>query len=165
MALLPFRRKACWRFFHPEKSWRLQPGLNPRTWVLKGSTLPLDQSRLHVSWVPHKNSDKKKFYPSLEGPKKGTAPPCSPKWGPYGNRCPFPEPYLAYPLGSPVKEPSPRNAEKTCSHHPRSPHGWKTHIQWGATWFPKGIVNSTALTTPVPFGPQHDTFHLGLGRP
>jgi len=34
-ALLPFRRKACWGFFRPEKSWRLRPGLNPRTWVLK----------------------------------------------------------------------------------------------------------------------------------
>jgi len=46
-ALLPFRRKACWGFFHPENSWRLRPGLNPRTWVLKGSTLPLDhRSRL-----------------------------------------------------------------------------------------------------------------------
>jgi hypothetical protein len=48
---------------------------------------------------------KKKFPPSLEGPKKGT-PSCSPKWGPYGNRHPFPGPYLAYPSGSPVKEPS-----------------------------------------------------------
>jgi hypothetical protein len=32
-------------FFRPEKSWRFQPGLNPRTWVLKGSTLPLDHRR------------------------------------------------------------------------------------------------------------------------
>jgi len=46
-ALLPLRRKACWGFFRPEKSWRLRLGLNPRTWVLKGSTLPLDhRSRL-----------------------------------------------------------------------------------------------------------------------
>jgi len=29
-------------FFASEKSWQLQPGLNPRTWVLKGSTLLLD---------------------------------------------------------------------------------------------------------------------------
>ena len=29
-------------FFRPEKSWRLRPGLNQRTWVLKGSMLPLD---------------------------------------------------------------------------------------------------------------------------
>ena len=46
-ALLPFRRKACWGFFRPEKSRQLRPGLNPRTWVLKGSMLPLDhRSRL-----------------------------------------------------------------------------------------------------------------------
>jgi len=45
-ALLPFRRKACWGIFRPEKSW--WPGLNPRTWVLKGSTLLLDhRSRLY----------------------------------------------------------------------------------------------------------------------
>ena len=41
-ALLPLRRKACWGFFRPEKSWRLRPRLNPRTWVPKASTLPLD---------------------------------------------------------------------------------------------------------------------------
>ena len=41
-ALLHLQRKACWGFFRPEKSWRLRPGLNPRTWVLKGSMLPLD---------------------------------------------------------------------------------------------------------------------------
>ena len=46
-ANLPFRRKAFWGFFRPEKSWRLRPGWNPRTWVLKASTLPLDhRSRL-----------------------------------------------------------------------------------------------------------------------
>jgi len=46
-ASFPFRRKACGRFFRPEKSWRLRPCFNPRTWVLKASTLPLDQrSRL-----------------------------------------------------------------------------------------------------------------------
>jgi len=32
----------------------------------------------------------------------------SKEWSPYGNRRPFPEPYLAYPSGSPVKEPSPQ---------------------------------------------------------
>jgi len=52
--LLPFWKKACWGFFHLEKSWQLQPGLNPRTWVLKGSTLPLDHrsrfpTRLEIS--------------------------------------------------------------------------------------------------------------------
>ena len=48
-ALLPLWRKVCWGFFCPEKSWRLRPGLNPRTWVLKGSTLPLDhRSHYHI---------------------------------------------------------------------------------------------------------------------
>jgi len=61
---------------------------------------------LHVSRIPHKSyPDKKKFQPSLEGPRK-KCPPCSPKWGPYGNRRLFPEPHLTYPSGSPVKEPS-----------------------------------------------------------
>jgi hypothetical protein len=50
MALLPLQRKARWGFFQPEKSWQLRPGLNPRTWVLKGSMLPLDH-RSHYSWV------------------------------------------------------------------------------------------------------------------
>ena len=35
-------KKACWRFFSPWKIRRLRPGLNPRTWVPKASTLPLD---------------------------------------------------------------------------------------------------------------------------
>ena len=48
-ALLSFRRKACWGFFRPEKSWRLRLGLNPRTWVLKGSKLPLDHRSRYVS--------------------------------------------------------------------------------------------------------------------
>ena len=41
-ALIPLRRKACWGFFSPLKIRRLRPGLNPRTWVLKDNTLPLD---------------------------------------------------------------------------------------------------------------------------
>ena len=47
-ALLPLRRKACWGFFRPLKIRRLRPGLNPRTWVLKASTLPLDHRSRYV---------------------------------------------------------------------------------------------------------------------
>jgi hypothetical protein len=51
--LLPLRRKACWGFFRPEKSWWLRLGLNPRTWVLNGNTLPLDhRSRKKQSILP-----------------------------------------------------------------------------------------------------------------
>ena len=32
-------------FFRPEKSWRLRPGLNPRTCLPKASTLPLDHRK------------------------------------------------------------------------------------------------------------------------
>jgi hypothetical protein len=46
-ALLPLRRKAYLGFFAP-KIRRLRPGVNPRTWVPKASTLPLDhRSRLY----------------------------------------------------------------------------------------------------------------------
>jgi hypothetical protein len=46
-----------------------------------------------------------------------------------------------------------------------TPRRWKAYILWGAAWFPKGIVNNTAVSTPVPCTLWHDTFHLGLGRP
>jgi len=47
----------------------------------------------------------KKFFPFLKGPKKGLSLYVPQKRGTYGNRRPFSEPYLAYPSGSPVKEP------------------------------------------------------------
>jgi len=46
-----------------------------------------------------------------------------------------------------------------------APRRQKAYVQWGAAWFPKGIVNDTVISTPVPCSPWHDTFHLGLGRP
>jgi hypothetical protein len=36
-------KKGVLRIFSPLKIRRLRPGLNPRTWVPKASTLPLDQ--------------------------------------------------------------------------------------------------------------------------
>ena len=41
-----------------------------------------------------------------------------------------------------------------------APRGRWVYIQWGVAWFPKGIVNDTAITTPVLCSLQHD---LGLG--
>jgi len=46
-ALLPLRRKACWGIF-ALKIRRLRPGLNPQTWVLKASTLPLDHQSIQL---------------------------------------------------------------------------------------------------------------------
>ena len=54
-ALLPLRRKACWGFF-TLKIRRLRPGLNPRTWVLKASTLPLDHRSRSTSIMCYKLS-------------------------------------------------------------------------------------------------------------
>ena len=45
------------------------------------------------------------------------------------------------------------------------PRRRKAYIQWRVAWFPKGTVYDTAITTPVPCSLQHDTLHLGLGRP
>ena len=61
---------------------------------------------LHVLQIPHKIPLLKKFFSSLKGPKKDHSSMFPKEWGPYGNRCLFPEPYLVYPSGSPVKEPS-----------------------------------------------------------
>jgi hypothetical protein len=53
-----------------------------------------------------KKSLKKKSFPFLKSPRKGASLHDHQKRGPYANRRPFLEPYLAYPSGSPVKEHS-----------------------------------------------------------
>jgi hypothetical protein len=58
-----------------------------------------------------------------------------------------------------------QNGEKHLVTVHGAPRRRKAYIQWGAAWLPKGIVNDTAISTPVPCSPQPDTFHLGLGRP
>jgi len=62
-------------------------------------------SDMSLEFLKKSSSDKKKSHPSLEGPRKGTFPPCPQKWGPYGNRRPFSEPSFTYCSGSPLKEP------------------------------------------------------------
>jgi hypothetical protein len=46
-----------------------------------------------------------------------------------------------------------------------APCGQKAYIQWGVAWFLKGIIYDITISTPVPCSLQHDTIHLGLGRP
>ena len=46
-----------------------------------------------------------------------------------------------------------------------APSRRKAYIQWGVAWFPKGIVNNTAISTSVACSLRRNTFHLGLGRP
>ena len=68
-----------------------------------GESCPLTRPFLHIYQIPYKI---KKFIPSLKEPRKGASLHVPQKRGSYGNRRPFPEPYLAYLSGSPVKEPS-----------------------------------------------------------
>jgi hypothetical protein len=81
---------------------------------------------------------------------------------------PSPEPMvysLIYTRQSPqLRSPPTKLGKHTVTIH-GSPHQWKAYIQWGAAWFPRGIVYDTAITTPEPCSLHHDTFHLGLGRP
>ena len=81
---------------------------------------------------------------------------------------PSPEPMVysfIYIYWSPQKGVLPRNSGKHMVTIHGAPRGRKAYMQWGAAWFPKGIVNDTTITTQVPCSLQHDTFHLGLGRP
>jgi hypothetical protein len=66
---------------------------------------------------------------------------------------------------SPVKWLSQEMGEKHTVNVHGVPCGHKAYIQWGMAWFSKWIVYNTAITAPVPCSLQHDTFHLGLGRP
>jgi hypothetical protein len=91
-----------------------------------------------------------------------------PQEGPYGQICSFSRAnglFIHLPVGVPKKEPSQEMRGKHIVTVHGAPRARKAYKQWGAAWFPKGIVNSTAVTTPVSCSLQHDTFNLGLGRP
>jgi hypothetical protein len=95
-------------------------------------------------------------------------PPCSPSRVPTDRDAPSPEPVVysfIYICCNPQKRAVHEMGGKHMVTIHGAPHEWKVYMQWGAAWFPKGIVNDTAITTPVPWRLQHDTFHLGLGRP
>jgi len=67
---------------------------------------------LNISQIPHKKFPKiNTFFPYLKGPRKGASLHVPQKRGPDGNRCPFPEPYLACLSGSPIN-----------GHHSGFPH-------------------------------------------
>jgi len=82
---------------------------------------------------------------------------------------PSPEPLVClfqYVCQSPPKKGALlQNGEKRVVTVHRAPCKWKAYIEWGSARFSKGIVNDTAVSTPVSCSPWHDTFHLGLGIP
>jgi hypothetical protein len=86
---------------------------------------PREKAVYRAFFTYHSNSSQKfsqikKFFPSLEGPRKEVSLHIPQKQGPYGNGCPFPQPYLnmsfwvtskgALPPGSPHRAPSERDA-------------------------------------------------------
>jgi len=79
-----------------------------------------------------------------------------------------PEPVVysfIYICQSPQLRSPPMKVGKTYGHCPHSPTWMEGLHTAGVAWFPKGFVYDTAITTPVPCSPQHDTLPLGLGRP
>ena len=75
------------------------------TGALVESVASFQSLLLHVCRVPHKSSrDELRFYPSLEGPRKGTSP-MFPKTGHLWEEAPI-STAVSYPSGSPLQEPS-----------------------------------------------------------
>jgi len=71
-----------------------------------------------------------------------------PQQGPYGERS-FISRVIGlfihlYLSGSPIRSPPMKNGENIWSLS-RVPHGWKVYLQWGAAWFPMGIVADTVI--------------------
>jgi hypothetical protein len=76
------------------------------------------------------------------------------EWAPSGNRHPFPEPYLAYPSGSPVKEPCLQvlliklpKRKMPCL---QSPHLFIFQNPWYMSPLPGSLVGPLRREMPVP---------------
>ena len=128
---------------------------------------PMEPLQRHPSTAPS-TSHPQKIHLSLRVTSKG-APSMFPNRVPMDRDTPSPEPLVHSFIHVCLPE-SPKRSPPTCGeNHKVTVHGAlrgrKAYIQWGVAWFPKGIINNTAISTPVPCSPRHNTFHLGLGRP
>ena len=71
-----------------------------------GDNCPFTGPFLRISYIPHKNFPKQRNFRLLSKALGKERPSMYPKSGaPMETDAHFPEPYLAYPSGSPVKEP------------------------------------------------------------
>jgi hypothetical protein len=96
-------RRYAFSFSLKSPSKRTPPG-SPTGALWK--ELPFTSSFLHISQIPYKILLNKEIYPFPQRPYERSDLHVPQKRGPYRNRRPFPEPYLAYLSESPVKEPS-----------------------------------------------------------
>ena len=112
---------------------------------------------------------KKKVSPFSQIPRQRNSPPCSPSGAAMERNAPSPRAnglfIHSYLSESPKKEPFHEMGEKHTVTVHGDPNGWKAYIQCGVVWFPKEIVDSTSISTPLPCSLQHDTFRRSLGRP
>jgi hypothetical protein len=153
-------------FFSLRNSWQVNPFQVPQRGPY-GERYTLT-GHFYIS----KRDVKISFYLSLRVAGKG-APSMFPNRVPMDRDTPSPEP-LVYVfihsvsyvclLDSPKRSPLTYGEKHKVTVH-GAPRRRKAYIQWDAAWFPTGIVNDTAISTPMPCSPRHDTFHLGLGRP
>ena len=61
-----------------------------------------------------------------------------------------------YVYQNPQKGALQQNGEKYKVTVNGAPRRRKAYTQYGAAWFPKGIINDAAISTPVPCSPWHD---------
>ena len=86
-------------------------------------------------------------------PWERSVPPCSSKRGMYGNRRPFPDPYLIYPSVFPVKEPSLhfplKELPQTEMLRFQSPHSFISQSPWYTSPLPDSPEVPRWRETPV----------------
>jgi len=68
--------------------------------------------------------------------------------GPYGERCAVSRTDSFISVGVLKKEASHKMQGKHIVTVHRAPCGWKAYIQWDVAWFPKWVINGTAIITP-----------------
>jgi len=82
----------------------------PHNLIAQESPVPLPKFQMapRLKNLMSSGSKEEPRYTILFSEKSQQANPLQvPQWGPYGEGCPYPEPFLTYLPGSPVKEPSP----------------------------------------------------------
>ena len=122
---------------------------------LYGERCPFPEpSFTHLSEPPKaKSPGKKKTHLSFKIPVKEPPLHVPPNGAAMERDAPFPEPvvysFIHMSQESLVKELSHEIGGKHMVTVHGTPPGRKAYLQWGADWFPKGIVFDTAVTTPV----------------
>ena len=112
-----------------------------------------------------KSPDITKSHLSLEVPGQGALLPCSPIGASTERDAPSPEPMIYTFSESPVKELCHEMGGKPIVTVHGAPHRQKAYYTMGCGLVPQGDRLQCCYYYPVQCSLQHDTYHLGLGRP